>query len=209
MNQAVIEGKKTMTRRIAKPLNHPNIIDVSGWGVDDKGKVMLSVTYDTVVQEDVYPHFQIGDEVAVAMAYKTIYARLKEIEVCTANDWWLYAYHKIGNGLDPSAIPGYNNKMFVLADLMPYRIRITDIKVERLQDISDEDCLKEGIMEGEFMNTWDKFFFDEWGDVPNHITFKTPRAAFAALIDRISGRGTWNRNLWCFCYEFELVKMGK
>ena len=37
--------------------------------------------------------------------------------------------------------------MFVKADLMPRHIEFTDRKVERLQDISDEDCLKEGIYE--------------------------------------------------------------
>ena len=101
-------------------------------------------------------------------------------------------------------MPGWGNKMFVRADLMPHRIRITNVKVEHLQDISEEDCMREGIMEGEFMNTWDRFYYDHWGDVPNHITFRTPRAAFAALIDRISGRGTWQRNPWVFIYEFEL-----
>lgn len=37
---------------------------------------------------------------------------------------------------------GWDNKMFVRAEHMPHRIRITDIRVERLQDISDEDCLR-------------------------------------------------------------------
>lgn len=88
---------------------------------------------------------------------------------------------------------------------MPHHIEITDIKVERLQDISDEDCLREGIMKGEFMNTWDTFYYDEWGDVPNHITFKTAREAFAALIDKVSGKGTWNSSPWVFVYEFKLI----
>ena len=103
-------------------------------------------------------------------------------------------------------MPGWCNKMFVKAEYMPHSISITATKLERLQDISDEDCLREGIHEGEFMNTWDKYYFDEWGDVPNHITFKTPREAFAALIDRISGKGTWQRNPWVYAYEFELLK---
>ena len=37
-------------------------------------------------------------------------------------------------------------------------------------------------------------------------TFNTPRQAFAALIDKVSGRGTWDRNPWVVVYEFELVK---
>ena len=77
--------------------------------------------------------------------------------------------------------------------------------MEHLQDISDEDCLREGIMEGEFMNTWDRYYYDHWGDCPNHITFKTPRAAFASLIDRIGKRGTWESNPFVFVYEYERI----
>ena len=88
--------------------------------------------------------------------------------------------------------PGWTNKMFVRADLMPHRIRITNVRVERLQDISYEDCIAEGVCK------WTKdrelFKYDmadgfemfEWRDMP-----RTLREAYAALIDRISGKGTW------------------
>ena len=33
-----------------------------------------------------------------------------------------------------------------------------------------------------------------------------PREAFAALIDRISGKGTWQRNPWVYVYTFELLR---
>lgn len=95
--------------------------------------------------------------------------------------------------------------MFVAASLMSHHIRITNVRVERLQDISDADCLREGIMEGEFMNTWDRYYFDIIGDDVCHKTFKTPREAFAALIDRVSGKGVWESNPWVFAYTFELV----
>ena len=36
--------------------------------------------------------------------------------------------------------------------------------------------------------------------------FDTPREAFAVLIDKVSGRGTWKSNPWVVVYEFELVK---
>ena len=81
--------------------------------------------------------------------------------------------------------------MFVKADLMPHHIKITGIKVERLQDISDEDCLKEGIVRQEvisdespflyaydaFLNGDNKYFASCW--------FKTPKEAFAVLIGKV------------------------
>lgn len=37
------------------------------------------------------------------------------------------------------------------------------------------------------------------------MVYLTPREAFAALIDSISGKGTFNSNPYVFAYEFELV----
>lgn len=93
---------------------------------------------------------------------------------------------------------------------MPHHIKVTDIKVERLQDISDEDCLREGVGVEEYMTggindssitTYDAYLIGGNDD----LAFRTPREAFAALIDKISGKGTWERNPWVFAYEFELI----
>lgn len=199
LTDAVLEGKKTMTRRNAVALNHPLVTDISEWGIDDKGKAYVMITYSTGVKEAVYPIYQPGEEVAIGQKY----IDLKD------DDAFYEALQKADPSFPMECIKdekGCYNKMFVKAEWMPHRIRITNIQVERLQDISEEDIMCEGIMEGEFMNTWDRYYFDEWGDVPNHITFKTPREAFAELIDRISGKGTWNRNPWVFVYEFELLR---
>lgn len=106
----------------------------------------------------------------------------------------------------------HKKEMAVIEDILRHHIDCTiegELTCEKVKaaGISDEDCMKEGIMEGEFMNTWNTtFYFDEWGDVPNHITFKRPRDAYRDLIDRISGKGTWQRNPWVYVYEFELLK---
>ena len=39
-----------------------------------------------------------------------------------------------------------------------------------------------------------------------YIEYDNPRDAFAALIDEIRGKGTWDNNPYVFVYEFELVK---
>ena len=95
---------------------------------------------------------------------------------------------------------------------MPHHIRITNIKLNRLQDISDEDCLHEGIVQD--YDGVDSYSFSEpaklrFGgrDVFRRCTYaETPKVAFAALIDRISGKGTWDSNPWVFAYEFEIIK---
>lgn len=172
LTQAVLEGRKTMTRRIVPQ----SVLDYYLYEAEDP-TIIDAAKYD------------IGEVVAIAQAYKDV-PPYKGHPECS--------HHR-----DLAA--GWNNKMFVKAEAMPHHIKITDIKVEKLQDISDEDCMKEGIMEGEFMNTWDRYYYDEWGDVANHITFRTPREAFASLIDKVSGKGTWNGNSWVFTYSYILI----
>ena len=112
---------------------------------------------------------------------------------------------------------GYENKMFVRADLMPHRIRITNIKVERLQDISYEDCLKEGVQKGVIgyyvdglkPKDWEKESHIETADDKIFKLFPYPQEAFAALIDKVCGKGTWDSNPYVFVYEFELMKGGE
>ena len=99
---------------------------------------------------------------------------------------------------------GWNNAMFTKTDLMPHHIKITNIRMERLQDISEEDCLKEGIYKVDFelkeSGAYSFRYEDKW-----YKQYKTAREAFADLIDKVSGRGTWEKNPWVFIYEFDLV----
>lgn len=190
MQQGVIARTKTMTRRENKKLNHPLVTCISEWGIDEQGKAYVTITYSTGLTEDVYPTYQVGEEVAVSQRYE---------EAIHPLDWV--------NKLLYENEPGWKNKMFVRADLMPHRIRITNIRVERLQDISESDIVSEGIImrfgEGQTKPFY-TFPKSDW-DNPSHI-FLSAREAFASLIDRISGRGTWQRNPWVFVYEFELIK---
>ena len=194
LTQSVLEGRKTMTRRMV-PLSLYNQTD---WKAVEEGG------YEAVVDGEGYYHdirrcgnYQIGEVVAVAQAYKEIV-----VKRC-------FPKNSFSDVFLPNTA-GWKNKMFVRADLMPYRIRISDIKVERLQDISDEDCLREGILQS--VDGMDMYTFDGWskrhkgGIFPVQVYSKDPREAFAALIDRISGKGTWERNPWCFAYSFELIK---
>lgn len=124
------------------------------------------------------PIYKIGEVVAVAQAYR---------------DFGAYC-------IDSRAM---TDKRYVKAEYMPHQIRITDVRVERLQDISDEDCIAEGIWMAENVGFQGVSYW-----YPNlcNSKFKTPREAYAALIDRISGKGTFESNPYVFVYEFELIK---
>ena len=140
------------------------------------------------------PRYERGEEVAIAQSYKNL---IEQGYLCRESDGWVSEKY--------CTSPGYRNKMFVKAEYMPHRIRITSIKVERLQDITEQECTCEGIKikkgnrNGEC--PFGEFTFDGWDD----YSF-TAREAFSALIDRISGRGTWQSNPWVYVYTFELLR---
>ena len=208
LEQAVIARLKENTRRRVRFPKGVNDEDVESavMGIDQKGRVYFtfSVATDQGTESvDVYPKYQIGEKVAVAQSYKTIYDTMEEqLGNSKANEWWCKAYDVLDNQFGPATTPGYNNKLFVRASIMPHVIEITDIKAERLQDISDEDCLREGLLTGEQEPKMYGFRLPK-GTV---LSFLTPREAFAALIDRLNGRGTWQRNEWQFAYTFKLIK---
>ncbi len=186
LTQAVLDGRKTMTRRVI-PLT-------------DIDRHFLDTAFDWEIREmvisDEYSRYMVNEIVAVAQSY---HALIKAGYV--APEW-------LDHTCESSA--GYKNKMFVRADLMPHRIRITNIKVERLQDISHEDCLKEGIKEKSRYPHKKSFpFYFDGGKHGWDNSYKNPRQAFAALIDKVCGRGTWNINPYVFAYEFELMKGGE
>ena len=75
--------------------------------------------------------------------------------------------------------------------------------MEKLQDISEEDCLKEGILR--YGDPFNEGRAEDFSFMNSKVHYGTAREAFAALIDKVSGKGTWKANPWVFAYSFELV----
>lgn len=144
--------------------------------------------------------YKVGEIVAVAQSYFDIKTSANSYRPPI---WKGYKdWHEYLNTLPDWDCAGQHNKMFVEAELMPHRIRIEKVRVERLQDISDADCLAEGIITMDGNYEVDETY--GWGDKKE--TYFTPKCAYAALIDSISGKGTWERNPYVFAYKFKLVK---
>lgn len=196
LESAVLERRKTMTRRaVVHPKRFRGHDDVV---LEYRRRPGSDFYFDCVVL-DADDHelgqlplpYEVGDVVAIAQSYEQVKSHLGAMARCIINPFG-----------SPREHPGWTNKMFVRADLMPHHIRITDLWFERLQAISDEDCLKEGV--------------EKWIDcyiVPgimenqgkNNVCFDTPREAFAALIDKVSGPNTWHNDPMVIAYTFELV----
>lgn len=198
LTQAVLEGGKTQTRRVLKPtMFFQRLTTCEGWSNEDfraweracnrqlyeAQGYMLQQMLDYALSSSRY---KLGEVVAVAQKYKDI-ALDMPVELAA----------------ELIKQPGWNNKMFVKADLMPHRIRITNIRVERLQGISEEDCIAEGIWKAHNVGLEGTTY---WYHGLANSSFRTAKEAYAALIDKISGKGTWESNPWVFVYDFELIK---
>lgn len=182
LTQAVLDGRKTMTRRISEDQIRNSIFCKSG--------------YESIHGYEIKPKYKVGEVVAIAQSYMDVDRFHRKGKNA--------AYLEYLDSILPELklYPGWGNKMFVKADLMPHHIEITGIKVERLQDISDEDCLKEGIIH---VST---FLGQKIYHTPHvngsYLSTNVAQEAFAYLIDKVSGKGTWESNPFVFAYEFVL-----
>ena len=195
LTQAVIEGRKTMAM------------------------MLINIKSTSDVQVRIFAGLRPKSSGVVAM-----YVLRKSCPTRSARSWpWrrdikdTFDYSNCVNPYaweDDDKPSGWTNKMLTKAELMPHQIRITGIKCERLQDISDAECMKEGVVGGIIgyyvpgikCKDWSKESYVDTEDGRTWKLFPTPREAFASLIDKVSGRGTWQRNPWVVAYEFELVK---
>lgn len=191
LTQAVLEGRKTQTRRIVYTQNGFVVFDNEDFRLKklDNGQALLTLCNNRFKTA----HYKIGETIAIAQSYKTIQEYLRKV---TGTDLELKS--------ELSQSKGYTNKIFVRADHMPHHIRITNIRVERLQDISEKDCLAEGIWEAHDVGLEGVTY---WYTGLANSPYRTAREAYAALIDKISGKGTWDSNPYVFVYDFEIAPL--
>ena len=172
LTQAVLEGRKTQTRRLSK------LDKIGEYNINHaRTQPWCEASLQAFIKNNAA--FKVGEVIAIAQKYsetswdRTIYDKL--LKMC--------------DGLLPQyTLAGWDNKMFVKADLMPHHIRIIKIRIDRLQDISDEDCLKEGIWRDDNVGLEGTTY---WYHGLANSSFRTPQEAYASLIDSISGKGTW------------------
>lgn len=198
LTEAVLAKRKTQTRRMLNPTRFFQRLETyEGWSKDDISawkrscKTRLYEAQGAELQQMLdyalsSSRYKVGETVAIAQSYADITLQADWVKCMTRKE-------EIG----------WNNKMFVRAENMLHHIRITKIRIERLQDIKSDDCLKEGIWRADNVGLEGTTY---WYHGLANSSFRTPQEAYASLIDRISGKGTWASNPYVFVYEFELIK---
>ena len=257
LEQATIAGLKTLTHREVKFPKGVNDEDVESvvMGIDDKGRVYFTFVFADSEKYgtesiDIYPKYQIGERVAVAQSYASLLCGWGALSKRTDNGCITVKvqdnvdFTKGDFVIDGTKIPMeydgvgiqaihtkkeiLDNKMFVKANLMPHVIEIINIKAERLNDISDEDCRKEGIIHVVWrqypeqwsdhyidrdlwtLEKWREHFEDSWSDDdPEAWAAETPKTAFIVLLAKLAHKQPKDimaQNHWQIAYEYKLIK---
>jgi hypothetical protein len=177
-------GQKTMTRRIIKP--QP----------DSRGLRTTNVMFEDWHGRQVKPRYNIGEIVYLKEPYAFI------------DDYFVQGAKQIVYKFDdnvhryPSEKGFWKNKLFMPAKHARYFIQITDIGVERAQDISEKDAIAEGATDRLSITSLKILKGLNW-------LIKTPflqhQFGFLFLWCKINGTKSWEENPWVFVYTFKFL----
>ena len=200
LTQAVLEGRKMQTRLIVpqKELDKISLFQEEYYNAtfDKLEGIELLMHYFLTERRGKLP-YDIGEVIAVAQSYRDC-GGINEEGV----PMWEIISQKV-----ESTNAGWNNKRFVRGDLMPHQIHIIDVRIEKLRDISDECCLKEGIIKKWHAPACKNYYYVPGIEVKSvKDVHDTPQEAFARLINKVSKKDVWSENPYVFAYDFELVK---
>lgn len=188
-----VQGIKKQTRRIMKP--QPDYFRLVGTST------INSINTPFGTHGIITPRYKVGEILYLKEPYQDC-PNYHLREECPAldpfNTGFIYKYS--ASEQVKEEWPEWKNKLFMPKSAARYFIKITDVRCERLQDISKSDCIKEGItyeMAYE-CNGWRPTYNDpDSGGYPDY------EAAYADLIGNINGKGTWESNpyVWVYCYK--------
>lgn len=183
----VVAGQKKQTRRII--IQQP----------DGRGLRSTNVPFEDWHGNEFKPKYKVGETVYLKEPYS--YLSLNNQEPVL-----IYKYGEDYSDIEELSPIKWSNKLFMPQSAARHFIKITGVRAERLQDISNVDCLKEGILEARITRcdyVWYENGLTVNEQLNGQIGWPTPQEAYAVLIDKINGKGTWERNPWVWVYDFE------
>lgn len=197
MVQAILEERKTQTRRICKPIP---IYD------EDSGHVFIgNVMFDIHDKWDIPMYlkdnarWEIGDILWVRETWQ---------KLLTEEGGFGYTYKANDHPFDRAT--KWKPSIFMPKEACRIKLLVNNIRVERLQDISEEDVFSEGVQIPTHNGTicWVVSEKDSAINfMPNDQTVWTKelvaKAHYAELWSKINGKGSWNLNPWVWVIEFK------
>ena len=201
MVQAILAGRKTITRRIVKRefMHQPDGPRNGKWYIRRADAIWDSFeTIDELAAKHC-PYGKIGDRLWVRETFGLPFGTAHGAKVI----------YKADGGVQPDCMWQWRPSIFMPRWASRITLEITDVRVERLQDISDSDAVNEGIRASTMPpipGTW-------YHAVNGHMC-QTARMAFSVLWDSINpndnlpiGQGKdWESNPWVWVVSFKVVR---
>ena len=184
MVRAILEGRKTQTRRVAKPVKHPDLGNLYTPGALAMGREPQHVI------DRACPLGQPGDRIYVRETFVQGYKEDPETGAVRdydeeGNDIPMTTWYRATDGgITWCDDDGWEtNVPWKPAIHMPKALariwlEITGVRVERLQDISHADAVAEGM-------AFDDAIYD-----------------YSKLWEKINGPGAWDANPWVWVIDF-------
>lgn len=201
MVRAILEGRKTQTRRVVKPQPSPSS-DTAFVGMDGIWRFSHPTLRGPVSHEadDVRcPYGQTGDRLWVREAWsfhpdfpESTHRAIYRADAGVENDVprWRPSIH----------MPRWASRIL---------LEITAVRVERLQCISFEEAINEGVYHyaAELATNPKVTKTDIEKMIERHGSGK-PQCLYAQLWESINGAGSWGTNPWVWVVEFKRVEGG-
>lgn len=225
MVRAILDGRKTQTRRIMRVQPEPSKSRPGDfWFSSKKLESMVHISdfapgnspiadYHLFIQEHCCPFGSVGDRIWVRETfqgplfdYEQMESYLEDSSKFEKPEFCQYAadgkpapeYYDADDNLRHGWRPSIHMPRWASRILL----EITDVRVERLSAISEEDARAEGIIDGGCLNCGEP--------EPCGCDNPEPDAtdAFAYLWQSIYGQENWNADPWVWVIEFKRVEGG-
>ncbi len=197
--RAILEGRKTQTRRIVKPVRHPDLGNVYSPGA------LVREHEPQHVINRACPYGQPGDRIYVRETARS--CRAYEVQGYPPSQWGNKPIWFEADGTPPGAETAWATKATPAIHLPMFAARIwlevTSVRVERLQDISEEDAITEGIERADNFfgcTCWKAYGEPEGADV---VCPDDPIGSFRTLWE--STGGDWDSNPWVWAIDFKVL----
>lgn len=215
MVRAILDGRKTQTRRIMKvqpehsELGLRRVVESKN-GIDD-GKYFWSQSDATGLKSRskpfACPFGTVGDRIWVREAFR-VHSRATDVATlvykASERNSWTEQTHRVPVAVcnKPATPEKWTPSLHMPRWASRILLEITDVRVERLNAISEEDARAEGIIDGGCLNCGEP--------EPCGCANPEPDAtdAFSYLWQSIYGQENWNANPWVWVIEFKRVKGG-
>lgn len=213
MVRAILEGRKTQTRRTIKPqfIATDGITKITPHDLEGE-----RFGFFDEFQEYRCPYGHPGDKLWVRESWQHSNHPFGPLD--TDCDIFFRAdYWDDPHGMDGEKSPEGKYRKWKPSIHLPrwasrINLEITGIRVERLQDISEEDAIAEGAKRFDnipvgtprpYRNGPDRWSMENPPDTDHCLS--TARWAFANFFEKINGNGEWDKNSWCWVIEFKRV----